>query len=230
MKWFYLALLVPTLALATEQHEGVQVTGSCDIKVVPDRGSVSFTAENQSKQQTEAVAKTNNQMNDLKTKITALKLAGVEFKTTNYQVTPIREWEKEKMVDKGIRASMTLEVTTSDIERLGESLVEASKAGLTNIGSMNLYLSIEKSQAEYLKCLDVASKDARKKAEQLANKLGFKVGDVMSVIESSAAMPGPTPYPERTMMKSAMRDAAPVSVDAGSQNFSTTIQVTFKIK
>ncbi len=85
MKWLYLALLVPTLALANEQHEGVQVTGSCDIKVVPDRGSVSFTAENQSKQQTEAVAKTNNQMNDLKTKITALKLIGVEFKTTNSQ-------------------------------------------------------------------------------------------------------------------------------------------------
>lgn len=229
MKYFYLLLLVPMMAMA-EQHEGIQVQGSCDIKVTPDRASVSFTAENQSKQQSESVKKTNDQMNDLKNRITALKLGNVEFKTTNYQVTPIREWEKEKMVDKGIRASMTLEVSTSQIERLGEAMVEASKAGLENVGQMSTYLSIEKSQAEYLKCLDVASKDARKKAEQLAAKLDFKVGDVMSVIESPMQMPGPVPYPERAMMKSAMRDAAPVSVDPGTQTFSTTIQVTFKIK
>ena len=37
------------------------------------------------------------------------------------------------MVDKGIRASMTLEVTTSDIARLGESMVEASKVGLEKV-------------------------------------------------------------------------------------------------
>lgn len=169
-------------------------------------------------------------MNDLKAKITALKLADAEFKTTNYNVTPIREWEKEKMVDKGIRASMTLEVTTSEIARLGEAMVEASKAGLENVGAMTMFLSLEKSQAEYLKCLDIASKDARKKADQLGSKLGFKVGDVLSVIESPAQMPGPTPFPERAMMKSSMADAAPVSVDAGSQNFATNIQVTFKIK
>jgi uncharacterized protein YggE len=229
MKYFYLLLLVPMMALA-DKHEGIQVQGSCDIKITPDRASVSFTAENQSKQQTESVKKTNDQMNDLKNRITALKLGNVEFKTTNYQVTPIREWEKEKMVDKGIRASMTLEVSTSQIERLGETMVEASKAGLENVGQMTTYLSIEKQQAEYLKCLDVASKDARRKADQLADKLDFKVGDVVSVIESPAQMPGPIPFPERTMMKSAMRDTAPVSVDPGTQTFSTTIQVTFKIK
>lgn len=230
MKFIYLIAFLPVLGFAADQHEGIQVTGSCDVKVVPDRGSVSFTAENQTKQQADAVKKTNDQMNDLKNKINALKLANIEFKTTNYSVSPVREWEKEKMVDKGVRASMTLEVTTSDIERLGDATVEASKAGLTNVGSMNLYLSLEKSQAEYLKCLDVASKDARKKADQLGSKLGFKVGDVLSVIESPAQMPGPVPYPERAMMKSMRADAAPATVEAGTQNFSTTIQVTFKIK
>lgn len=228
MKYFFLLILFTSVALA-DQHQGIQVQGNCEVKVTPDRSSVSFTAENQSKQQAEAVKKTNDQMNDLKNKITALKLANVEFKTTSYNVTPIREWEKEKMVDKGIRASMTLEITTSEISRLGEAMVEASKAGLENVGSMVMFLSLEKSQAEYLKCLDIASKDARKKADQLADKLGFKIGDVVSVIESPAQMPGPIPYPERAMMKSS-RDTAPVAVDAGTQNYSTNIQVTFKIK
>ena len=227
MKWLLLLIISPVLFAS--ETEGVQVQGSCQMKVIPDRGTVSFTTENQTKDQQEAVKKTNSQMNDLKEKIQKLKLADIEFKTTNYSVYPVREYEKDHYVDKGTKASMTLEVTTSEIPRLGEAMVEASKAGIQNVGSMVTFLSLEKSQAEYLKCLDIASNDARKKADQLAKKLGFKVGDVLNVIET------PTPqsnhFPERAMFaKGAMMDAAPVSIEAGSQIFSTNILVTFDIQ
>ena len=227
MKWLLLLILSPVLFAS--ETEGVQVQGSCQMKVIPDRGTVSFTTENQTKDQQEAVKKTNSQMNDLKEKIQKLKLADIEFKTTNYSVYPVREYEKDHYVDKGTKASMTLEVTTSEIPRLGEAMVEASKAGIQNVGSMVTFLSLEKSQAEYLKCLDVASNDARKKADQLAKKLGFKIGDVLNVIET------PTPqsnhFPDRAMFdKGAMMDAAPVSIEAGSQIFSTNILVTFDIQ
>lgn len=230
MNWFFL-LMFSTVLFAREP-KGVQVQGNCQVKVIPDRGMVSFTTENQSKDQQEAVKKTNTQMNDLKEKIQKLKLADIEFKTTGYNVYPVREYEKDRYVDKGTRASMTLEVTTSEISRLGEAMVEASKAGIQNVGTMSTFLSLEKSQAEYLKCLDIASHDALKKAEQLAKKLGFKVGDVQNIIESPMTPQQPTPYPERAMFaKGAMMDSTPaVSVDAGTQNFSTNIQVTFKIK
>ena len=227
MKWLLLLIISPVLFAG--ETEGVQVQGSCQMKVIPDRGTVSFTTENQTKDQQEAVKKTNSQMNDLKEKIQKLKLADIEFKTTNYSVYPVREYEKDHYVDKGTKATMTLEVTTSEIPRLGEAMVEASKAGIQNVGSMVTFLSLEKSQAEYLKCLDIASNDARKKAEQLAKKLGFKVGDVLNVIESPAQQTNH--FPERAMFaKGAMMDAAPVSIDAGTQVFSTNILVTFDIQ
>ena len=227
MKWLLLLILSPVLFAS--ETKGVQVQGSCQMKVIPDRGTVSFTTENQTKDQQEAVKKTNSQMNDLKEKIQKLKLADIEFKTTNYSVYPVREYEKDHYVDKGTKASMTLEVTTSEIPRLGEAMVEASKAGIQNVGSMVKFLSLEKSQAEYLKCLDIASNDARKKADQLAKKLGFKVGDVLNVIETPA--PQSNHFPERAMFaKGAMMDAAPVSIEAGSQIFSTNILVTFDIQ
>ena len=227
MKWLLLLILSPVLFAS--ETEGVQVQGSCQMKVIPDRGTVSFTTENQTKDQQEAVKKTNSQMNDLKEKIQKLKLADSEFKTTNYSVYPVREYEKDHYVDKGTKASMTLEVTTSEIPRLGEAMVEASKAGIQNVGSMVTFLSLEKSQAEYLKCLDIASNDARKKADQLAKKLGFKIGDVLNVIETPA--PQSNHFPERAMFaKGAMMDAAPVSIEAGSQIFSTNILVTFDIQ
>jgi len=228
MIWSLLFIL-SSFAMAAKD-DGLKVQGSCNIKVVPDRGTVSFTSENQHKEQHEAVKKTNAQVNLLKEKIQKLKLSEAEIKTTNYAVYPVREYEKDHYVDKGIKVSMTLEVTTSEIPRLGEAMVEASKAGIQNVGSMVTFLSLEKSQAEYLKCLTVASNDARKKADQLAKELDFKVGKVLNVVESPAAS-APSHYPERAFMaKSAMMDAAPVAIEPGTQNFSTNILVTFEIK
>jgi uncharacterized protein YggE len=228
MKWLLVLLFSPVLFAADLQ--GVQVQGSCDIKVVPDRGSVSFTTENQSMDQQEAVKKTNAQMNDLKEKIQKLKLEGIEFKTTNYYVHPVREYEKDHYVDKGTKVSMTMEITTSEISRLGSAMLEASKARIQNVGQMVTFLSLEKSQSEYLKCLDIAANDARKKAEQLAKKLGFKVGDVKNLVESPTQSNAPIPIYAKSMMTNSLRGAEAAPVEAGTQNFSTNIQVTFEIK
>lgn len=207
----------------------IQVQGNCEIKVVPDRGTITFTAENQSKDQKDAVKKTNDQINKLKDEITSLGLDHLELKNTNYNVYPVRDYEKEKYIDKGVRASLTLEVTTSEISKIGEAMVKASKVGINNVGSLMTFLSLEKSQKEYLKCLDIAADDAKNKAVQLGKKLGFKVGEVIGLNEVPNIQ-RPTPYPERAMMKSMAMDAAPVQIEAGTQSYSTNIQVTFSIK
>lgn len=200
------------------------------MKVIPDRGMISFTAENQSKNQKDAVKKTNEQINNLKSAIESLKLSDLELKNTNYSVYPVREWEKERMVEKGYRAALTLEVTTSDIPKLGEAMMKGSSVGITNVGQLVTFLSLEKSQKEYLKCLDVAADDARAKAIQLGKKLGFKVGDV--ILLNEVPQIEHQPVPQRNMMKAMndMTESAPTQIEAGTQKFSTNIQVTFSIK
>ncbi len=224
-----LVLLLPLAALA-DQKSQIRVQGNCELKVLPDRGSISFTVENQSKDQKDAVAKTTAQINKLKEKLTALKLADLEFKNTNYSVFPVREYENRQYVNKGTKALLTLEVTTSEIPRIGEAMDEASKAGVQNVSDLRTFLSLEKSQAEYLNCLDIASEDAKKKAGQLARKLGFKVGDVLEVVENPGVMaPQPEPMPvARGMMKT--MDAAPTQIEAGLHPFTASILVSFGIK
>lgn len=228
MKFFFVALLLSFSAFADEPQISVQ--GNCEIKVVPDRGTITFSAENQSKNQQEAVKKTTDQINRLKDDIKKLNLENLELKSSSYNVYPVREYEKERYVDKGIRAALTLEVTTSEIARIGETIQAASKVGIENVGSLITFLSLEKSQKEYLSCLDIAAADARAKANQLAKKLGFKIGEVINLNEVPN-IPKPIPGVERTMMKTMTMDAgAPTQIEAGTQNYSTNIQVTFRIQ
>lgn len=227
MKKLLILIFFSTGVFAGIDVPQIQVQGNCQMKVVPDRGTITFMAENQSKDQKTAVKKTNEQINKLKKAVFDLKLQDIELKNTNYSVFPVREWEKERMVEKGYRASLTLEVTTSDIPRIGEAMMEASKVGITNVGALQTFLSLEKQQKEYLKCLDIAADDAREKARQLGRKLDFKIGDVISLNEVPN-IERPV-YPERAMMK-AMADTTPTQIEAGTQQFSTNIQVTFSIK
>lgn len=230
MRILFLSLVLVTPAFGAMDVPQIQVQGNCDMKVIPDRGMITFMSEHQSRDQKEAVKKTNDQINKLKEAIKDLKLEDLELKNSGYGVYPVREWEKDRVVEKGYRAALTLEVITSDISRIGEAMMKASQAGITNVGQLQTFLSLEKSQKEYLKCLDVAADDARSKANQLGKKLGFKIGDVISLNEVPNIQKPVYPL-ERSMMKSmAEADSAPTQIEAGTQQYSTNIQVTFRIK
>ncbi len=218
-----LSLLTLASQAATPQ---IQVQGNCEIKVTPDRGSIIFTAENQFKDQKTAVKKTTDQINSLKEEIKKLGLKDLELKNVNYSVYPVRDYEKERYIDKGVRASLGLEVTTSEIPRMGEAMMKASQLGIQNVGSLITFLSLEKSQQEYLKCLDIAADDAKAKARQLAKKLGFKIGAVILLNEVPNI---PRPIPEHRVAMKSMMDSAP-QIEAGTQNYSTNIHITFSIK
>ena len=230
MKKYLLLALITSTAWSADPSS-VVVQGSCNIKVTPDLGTISFTAENQSKNQQEAVKKTNDQINLLKKQISDLKLAGLDLKNTNYSVYPVRDYEKERYIDRGTKVSLTLEVTTSDIARIGETLILATKNNIQNVGQLSTFLSPEKSQAEYLNCLDIAAVDAKNKAQQIGKKLGFRVGEVLHVNESPSI-----PQPQyRNALSMAFADSTggameKTTIEAGQQQFATTLQVTFSIK
>ncbi len=231
MKYFFcLSFFLTSGLLEAKEQNVLTVQGSCNVKVIPDRGTITFTAENQSKDQIEAVKKTNDQINKLKKEIQSLNLDKVEFKNTNYNVFPVRDYEKERYIDKGTRASLTLEVTTADISKIGETLVMATKLNIQNVGSLQTFLSLEKSQKEYLKCLDIAADDARGKAMQLAKKLGFQMGKVIHLNESPRQNQSPIYHEPTMLMKSASSEMSSTRIEAGLQQFTTTIEVSFAIK
>lgn len=220
----FLCLLIGIVSFSAWSNE-VKVIGNCSIKVTPDQASVVFTAENQSKDQKSAALKTNSQMNSLKEKIKSLNLEDVVLKNTNYQVQPIREYEKDRLIDKGTRVALSLEVTTSSITRLNEAMDLAIKEGIQNVSSLRMFLSQKKNQAEYSRCLEIASEEANSKAKLLAKKFNQSLGEAVKIQETGASAPGPV-FHERAMMKSA--DSSPL--ETGEQDFQASVEVTFELK
>ena len=96
-------------------------------------------------------------------------------------------------------------------------------------------MSDEKQLQEEVACLGDAAKNAKVKAEKLASALGAKIGGVMQMNETGKSLPHwPRPMMNMSKMNTRMMamdsaESAP-SVEAGQQNLSLSVLVTFELK
>lgn len=224
-------LLSIFLASAEAAPRLVRVQGECELKVSPDRGRLELRMDHTAPSAQKALEVVNSKIEEARKEIKALKLADLELSTTTLSNTPHREWENNKSVLKGQRASLGLEVVTSEIARLGEVFAVASKLGLNNTQGFQSYLSVDKRQKEYLRCLDIAAQDALKKAQKLAASLNAKVGAVESIDEApqNRSFPAVAMYAMEADAVMAKGAAAP-TVDVAEQSFRTTLQVSFQLQ
>jgi uncharacterized protein YggE len=199
----WLALMALTPPVWADGHRLVTVQGKCELEVVPDRASLQLSSSSA------GLAEVNKQVANARDGIKKLGAKDLEFRTTHLQI-------------KGSRASLGLEVITSDVKLLSKVLDEGVKAGLTGADHFNTFLSSEKKLKEYLKCLYVAAVDAKRKAQQLANSLNEEIGDVQSMTES--------PVTELSSRVTRKLESATPHVEYDDQILSATVQVTYRLK
>jgi hypothetical protein len=221
-------ILATSTAFAAETERKVTVSGHCTRQVVADRGAITLTSEFKSKDPKTAAAEATRAYETVKSAVKRLDLPDAEMKTSEYSVNELREWEKDKSVSKGFRARMGLEVTTSDIAKLGDVIDIATREGVQDVGSLTTTLSPAKLQKEKFNCLSEAALDARAKAERLAETLGSKLEGPLEISETGEAEPIRPMLSAMALRGSSL--AAPPTVEPGFQTLSTSVQVTFRLR
>lgn len=226
------ATSIPAASFAKSERV-ISVHGSCTKQVVPDRGSITLASEFLDKDLKKSVKRATETYEEVRKKIQALKLPNFEMTTSEYSVQEMNEWQKDRNVFKGFRTRMGLQIVTSDIKRLGEVIPIASEHEIRDVGQISLFLSDELSDNERRGCLQDATRDAKRKAEKIAQGAGVSLGPVQSITEGADAG-GPIVIQQRQMMKSAMAmeaDAAgaPPSIESGKQTIRVSVNASFEI-
>lgn len=186
--FFGLLTLSACAARNEDRHDagpgrGILATGTCIKKISQDRGSVTLTTTVLAPTATESSQKATKDSEDVRAAIVALKLPDATFETTGYSVYEEKDYENKKTVSKGFRTRVGFSVETSDISRLGEAIAAASKLGVREIDNLATFVSPQKMKSEYESCLEVATSNARDKADKLAKGAGVRLGKVLSIEE-----------------------------------------------
>lgn len=175
----------------------LSVTGSATVVIQPDFATVSLGVTTQAETVGDAQGTNAHQMNAV---MAALKEAGIsedDLKTSYFNVSPAYG-DASVSYDAvsfpgggkpmGYRVENNIQVTVRELPRVGEILDIAMKAGANQ--SYGLSFESTKRAEAYDKALQEAVKEARRKAELMAQATGGQLGALVELQEQGGGYGG----------------------------------------
>ena len=170
-----------------EPQNAIIVQGSTEFDVAPDLAKVRFRVETMSLTAQDAQVRNREIGASVKAALTQAGVRANEIETVDYRIEKVQEWdyEKQRSIDKGYRATNAFVVSTKDLEKVGPLLDVGVQAGANNVESISFELSDEKQKEVKTESLRKATQNAREKAEALADGAGVRLGKVLTLSETN---------------------------------------------
>jgi hypothetical protein len=231
-------LIIALLALGTfssmspYSKNTVTVEGVANIEANPDLITVYFSID--TKANTSSLAKDMN--NEIYEKlIVQLALEGFdrsELKTQSFNIYPNTYWEDGKTKDDGFIATHTLklELSSDEFDKVSE-VIDAGVNSGAGISYINFELSQELQSQYKAQALELASKDARIKADAVASGFNKKVGRLTSVQVSDFGYYPWNIYTSKASSEDvAIAREAVANIQPGEQDISARVSATYKLR
>lgn len=215
-----------TVLQSSSQPTGISVTGEGKLTLVPDMATVQLGVQAQARTVEEARATAAAAMERV---IAALRAGGIaepDIKTSHFSIQPQkRSLPNGTTVDEGYRVTNMVSARVKVVAEVGRIVDATAAAGgnLVRVDSVQFGLADpSRFQAELR---ELAMKDARGRAEQLARLGGKGLGEPVYIQEGGSSQP---PVPVRTaQMSMAVADTA---FTPGEMEVKGTVQVVWGIR
>jgi uncharacterized protein len=219
-----------TPTVAAGAPDTITVSGKGTVTSAPDEAVLTLTVETDGADPATALD-ANSQATAQVTQ--RLKAEGVEdsaIETSNVSLYPIRTYDpntgKESLT--GYRAANTITVTLNDALVVGKVLAASVEAGVTNV-SGPVWRLAEDSVA-VTEALKKAVANAQGKAEALAGAQGVKMGQVITMTESSLDQPVVPMYSDMYAAEAAGGSkVADVPISPTNLDVTATVTVTYAL-
>lgn len=207
--------------------DSVTVGGRGQATVTPDRFMFNVGVQTLANTVDEAVNQNNTKIANV---IRALKNAGAregDIRTSNFTIWPQQDYQEGKLPRiLGYQVSNNIEVRSSKIADAGRLLGTAVNAGVNTSSGINFEVSDPAKGRD--QGLRAAFEDARAKASLLAQAAGRTLGPALMIVEGGQAAPPPYPMPRAMAMEA--KAVSDVPVEAGTQETSYSVTVTFQLR
>lgn len=211
--------------------------GISTLKVTPDLVTVNFNVETTADNAEEASDENAEIVEALKNRLTKKGFSREEIVTTNFNVYPDYSWNNGVRKLIGYKATHNLQVEISEgrFDDIGEVIDVGVESGAL-ISYVNFALTQEKQSEYKVEAIELATKDAKAKAEAIAEGLDRNLGQIVSVSESSFGYNPWVLYDARgsEAMNSDVAEDAKMAVEtninAGEQEVTARVAVVYGIR
>ena len=216
---------------AAQPVSEITVSASGDVRLVPDKATVSFGVTTQEATAEEAQSKNSEAVDNV---IAVLTKNGVEEKsirTSYYNMYPQYDYSdggEQRIIGYVVTTSMS--VQDQNIEDLGKLLSACVSAGINNVESVSFLCS--GYDEAYRRALAKAVAAAREKAEALAAAAGKTLGDVVNVTEGwqdTSVRYGKEANTRVVFAAEAAMDTGGPSFQPGETQISASVTVSYRM-
>lgn len=214
-----------------EPIPSLTVHGSADVSVEPDRATVRLGVSIQRPEAAEAQQEANQVAGRI---LESLNRTGIEaeaIQTSQLQLSPVyanpdprsSQPEEPRMV--AYRASNVVSVRLEDLSKIGPAIDAGLKAGANRLEGLQFGLKNDLPARE--DALRQAVEEARSKAQTMADALGVRLVEVLSLDEGGVSIDVPRMAFARGM---AFAEAASVPTPVASGQITVSAQVTLRYR
>ena len=222
MRRFVIAVLM-TLTPVFAQAGKITVSGQGVVSAVPDIASISMGVAHEAKTAEDAMDAVAMGINDV---IASLKAAGVlpeDMQTSQVSLNPVWTYSERTKNSRvtGFAASVNLQVTLRDLDRMGEVLTQVVSVGGNQFRGVSL--GVEDTSAMEIEARALAVADAMDKARQLAAAAGLQIVDVVSISEG-----GVQAYPVARLAADMAMASESMEIAAGETSVTQSVTMVFE--
>lgn len=208
----------------------ISVTGSGTVKVVPDEVFIDISVITEKPSTRSAVDENSRISQEIITAIEGLNAENLTIETTGFNLYPLYDYSQKNKTPRiyAYQVTSTLEVTTTDLEIIGEIIATATESGANNITSIGFDLTDESKKTAVNNALAEASKDADNKAHAIANSAGLSISQILYISESGTSYPGPLfPVSERAEDTAAQEGVTPPTILPQEIEITASINIVY---
>lgn len=216
---------VPLAAADEASKRIVTGVGIGRVRGVPDVLTLTLGVDSRARTASEALTRNNERARQV---IAILRDAGVDSKdiqTSNLWLMPI--YDDDGISIDGYAVSNTVTAQIRDLSKAGDVIDAASAAGGEDIVVQGLTFDIEDDSKLIATARAEAVRRARAQAEQLAEAAGVKLGEILSISESSSPSFPPIYFGQRDLAAEAAPNAAPI--EPGTEELEVQVTIVFEI-
>jgi uncharacterized protein YggE len=214
-------------AAAAAELTRITVSGEATVQAQPDTAVVSIAVVTQNASASEAQAENASRTEAVVRAVKAAAGAGAEVKTGGYSLQPQYSYKpNESPQINGYQVRNSVIVTMSDLTKVGAVIDAASRAGANTVDYLNF--TLRRDRPARSQALAEATRDARAKAQTLAEALGGRVVRIVEVQEGPIYRP---PVPLRgTVGRMAEMQAADTPIEVGSLDIRAQVQLVAEVE
>lgn len=232
MKSLFTTLLIVSCIASTasaqfvDTRRLVRVTGVAEVKLTPDRATVSIGVETEGLDVGKLKAQNDSRVREILSSLSKLKITSTNIQTSRLSIEPVYNYQdgRQELLRYKMRNVVTIRIV--DLSQV-EDVINAGVAGGSNLlDGLSFYSSRETEIQDSLRI--EATRNARTRAAAMAQAAGAGIGKVVSLEDNVSYQPA---YMRKSYMMAERASADQgTPVEAGELTLQATVNAVFEIE